>query len=210
MNTKDRIISAAIKNFLNFGYEKTSLASIAEEVGIKKPSIYYHFKNKKELFNISLKNILESLEYNILKSTENCTSSKEMFESLFSTLLEFHIQLSVMIDKKHIKPVNIFATLFSTLDAEDYKNSINNYYNLLNNTIIHILSIGQKRNEIRIDIKKDSICEQIMAWFEGLLILSSLYSSFNFNIAKQEFLDNLWILIGKTKKAKTISLGTKW
>ncbi|MEW9095229.1 MAG: TetR/AcrR family transcriptional regulator [Clostridiaceae bacterium] len=48
--TITQIKKAALLNFTEKGYDGTSLFDIAEEVGIKKQSIYSHFKNKDELF----------------------------------------------------------------------------------------------------------------------------------------------------------------
>ncbi|MDR0270786.1 TetR/AcrR family transcriptional regulator [Paenibacillus sp.] len=47
--TSQQLIEAAILLFAQHGIEKTSLAMIAAEVGITKPSIYYHFASKDEL-----------------------------------------------------------------------------------------------------------------------------------------------------------------
>ncbi|WP_433938668.1 TetR/AcrR family transcriptional regulator [Paenibacillus lautus] len=47
--TSQQIVEAAIGLFAAHGIEKTSLAMIAGEVGITKPSIYYHFASKDEL-----------------------------------------------------------------------------------------------------------------------------------------------------------------
>lgn len=48
--TINEIKKAALLQFIEKGYEGTSLFDIAAEVGIKKQSIYSHFKNKDELF----------------------------------------------------------------------------------------------------------------------------------------------------------------
>lgn len=50
MTTVDKIKAVSLKRFAEGGYEGTSLAHIAEDVGIKKPSIYNHFASKDELF----------------------------------------------------------------------------------------------------------------------------------------------------------------
>ncbi|GGF97805.1 TetR family transcriptional regulator [Paenibacillus albidus] len=44
------IRDAALIHFARNGYEGASLANIAEDVGIKKPSIYAHYKGKDDLF----------------------------------------------------------------------------------------------------------------------------------------------------------------
>lgn len=44
------IRDAALFHFARDGYEGTSLRAIADEVGIKKPSIYAHFSGKEDLF----------------------------------------------------------------------------------------------------------------------------------------------------------------
>ncbi|KOO48854.1 TetR/AcrR family transcriptional regulator [Viridibacillus arvi] len=46
----DEIKEAALKYFTIHGYEGASLSIIAEEVGMKKQSIYSHFKGKDDLF----------------------------------------------------------------------------------------------------------------------------------------------------------------
>ena len=48
--TARRIQDVALKYFAQKGYEGTTLGEIAEEVGIKKPSIYAHFPSKSALF----------------------------------------------------------------------------------------------------------------------------------------------------------------
>lgn len=44
------IKDAALKYFTLHGYEGASLSLIAEDVGMKKQSIYAHFKGKDDLF----------------------------------------------------------------------------------------------------------------------------------------------------------------
>lgn len=48
--SKDKIIASALSKFAKQGYYHTSLAEIAEDVGIRKPSIYAHFPSKEMIF----------------------------------------------------------------------------------------------------------------------------------------------------------------
>lgn len=47
---KQRILDAAFEHFVQHGYEGASLSAIAETVGIRKASIYTHFKSKEAIF----------------------------------------------------------------------------------------------------------------------------------------------------------------
>lgn len=49
MSRREEIKSAAVGHLLRYGYEGTKLADIADEVGIKKQSMYAHFESKKDL-----------------------------------------------------------------------------------------------------------------------------------------------------------------
>lgn len=46
----DRICSAAVTHFAEHGYDASSLNDIAEQVGIRKASLYTHFSGKNELY----------------------------------------------------------------------------------------------------------------------------------------------------------------
>lgn len=49
MNTKEKIFETALDLFSKKGYDSVSLREIAEEVGIKKSSIYSHYKSKEAI-----------------------------------------------------------------------------------------------------------------------------------------------------------------
>ncbi|WP_339176360.1 TetR/AcrR family transcriptional regulator [Solibacillus sp. FSL R5-0691] len=58
--TKEKIIQAAMLNFSEHGYSGGSLAQIAEEVGIRKQSIYTYFKSKDALYLSISKQAMEA------------------------------------------------------------------------------------------------------------------------------------------------------
>ncbi len=223
MSTKDKIIHSAIKNFLNFGFNNTSLSDIAKEVGIKKSSIYYHFKNKEELFTTSIIQILKSLQYQISNSIDTPKSSRHKLETLCSSIIEFNAQLSIIADNTYSNNSNLLNLFSSAISvSEELKFAINDYYSFLKNTILNIIKFGQKNKEIKKDINNESISLQIIAWIDGLFVLSTVYPSFNINSIRQDFYENIWTLLSAEKKPKknffgnkksspkTISLGTKW
>ena len=45
-DTRSRIQDVALQMFIDKGYEATSLREIAEELGVTKAALYYHFDTK--------------------------------------------------------------------------------------------------------------------------------------------------------------------
>jgi AcrR family transcriptional regulator len=58
--SRERILEAASSRFIRRGYSGTTLGSIAAEIGITTPAIYWHFKSKEELFSAALEQVLMS------------------------------------------------------------------------------------------------------------------------------------------------------
>jgi AcrR family transcriptional regulator len=101
MTTSDKIKEVALKLFAYNGYEGTSIADIALEVGIKKASIYSHIKNKEELYVSLLEDVLRwDREY-------------------FSSLMDKNLDKSVM-EKLHLIFIN-YCTIYQK-DPERTKN----------------------------------------------------------------------------------------
>ena len=59
--TRNTIIEKAKSLFIEHGYRGLSMREIAEKVGVSKPALYYHFKDKEELFCAVLNNGLEEI-----------------------------------------------------------------------------------------------------------------------------------------------------
>ena len=51
MSTKEKILETALTLFAQNGYDGTSVEQIAQDVGIKAPSLYKHFKGKEDILN---------------------------------------------------------------------------------------------------------------------------------------------------------------
>ncbi len=62
MNTKKRILDAALTLFAQKGYANVFVAEIAEAVGIKAPSLYKHYKSKQEIFDAILEEMKSSYD----------------------------------------------------------------------------------------------------------------------------------------------------
>lgn len=62
MNTKQKIAKAALELFAQRGYHAVSIRDICKVVQIKESSIYYHYKNKKEILDTLYEEVSELIQ----------------------------------------------------------------------------------------------------------------------------------------------------
>ncbi|WP_257347424.1 TetR/AcrR family transcriptional regulator [Pseudalkalibacillus decolorationis] len=91
--TKSKILDVACKQLAEKGYERTTLSSIAKEVGIKTPSIYAFFKSKEDLFMAVYKDLLEHHFCYIQQSLGQMKNGtvKEMLYQILKDVCDYHL-----------------------------------------------------------------------------------------------------------------------
>lgn len=77
MNTKEKIFNVALDLFSQKGYDSVSLREIAEEVGIKKSSIYSHYRSKEEILMDIFDYFTQQFEYNPIINNEEIKLSED-------------------------------------------------------------------------------------------------------------------------------------
>lgn len=108
--TKQLIIDAALELFSVQGFEATSVGQIADAVGIRKSSLYSHFKSKEEILNT----LLESLSEEYEKNSPLANSSAERNAAAFSTeaiITQVQGQLLFLLHDAHISKVRKLLTI---------------------------------------------------------------------------------------------------
>lgn len=73
MSKKSEILKVSLTHFAKKGYENTSLDDVAKELNITKPALYYHFKNKKTIYNEVFKMEFQK----VLPCIQNITTLKD-------------------------------------------------------------------------------------------------------------------------------------
>lgn len=139
-STYEKMIEISIQNFSKGGYYGTSLKKIAEDLGIKKPSLYNYIENKDYLYELCLKKcteerlkIIEEINIKAEDIEDELISFfiKFLYKSKFSTY--FYIQLSTA-------PKNL-------------SNTINQNNNILSRALI--IKLNQIYEHINLKIPKD-------------------------------------------------------
>ena len=97
----NEIKKSAVVQFVNKGYEETSLDDIVEGIGIKKQSIYSHFKNKEDIF-LQVMNDAVNKEISFVNHFFESRSQVELQEVLFKLLVRYK-ERYLLEDDKNIK-----------------------------------------------------------------------------------------------------------
>lgn len=87
--SRENILDVAERRFSERGFDATSLADIADEVGIRSPSLYKHFINKDEMFVAVLERLLDPY-FDILHRILDVPMDQDQAEVNLRTVLRFY------------------------------------------------------------------------------------------------------------------------
>ncbi|MEG0293514.1 TetR/AcrR family transcriptional regulator [Enterococcus sp.] len=95
----DAILDVAEKLFMSQGYKETSTRQITEQLNISQPALYYHFKNKEDIYYSVMLRLSKHVEGNL-----RAISAQEDLE-----IEEKISQMALFLQRKH--PVNLILML---------------------------------------------------------------------------------------------------
>ena len=84
-----KILEVATHLFAKQGFDGTSLQAIADGVGIRKPSLLYHFPSKAALHQAVLENLLSHWNGVLPKVLMAATSSHGQFDGVVQAMISF-------------------------------------------------------------------------------------------------------------------------
>jgi AcrR family transcriptional regulator len=97
------ILEKALDVFVEEGFENATYQKIADRSGITRTTLYVYFRNKREIFNYSIKQLLSDVEKDIVGVKENTALSypakiKKVFSLILNRLEDNKRLLSVILD----------------------------------------------------------------------------------------------------------------
>ncbi|MCL2196863.1 MAG: TetR/AcrR family transcriptional regulator [Treponema sp.] len=100
---REKILDKALAVFMDDGFENATFQKIADRCGITRTILYLYFKNKREIFNFSLKQLLSSAEENINsihadKSLSSIEKITKVLQAVFKLLEQNRQLLFVVLD----------------------------------------------------------------------------------------------------------------
>lgn len=87
-----RILTEATRLFGLQGYGETSLDAIADAVGIRKPSLLYHFSSKETLREAVVRQMMEQWKDEIPRLLTAAASAQDKFTSTITAVVDFFVE----------------------------------------------------------------------------------------------------------------------
>ena len=140
MDTKQRILLEALRLFSKRGYDAVSVEQIASAVGIKAPSLYKHYKSKKDIFDAIFEDTAKRYEEFIQTISIPVTDSKQdvvVFENITAedlvqkvkSLIEYSLHDEYTSKFRKMMTIEQFRSPeLSKLYSDRYVNQIQNYH----------------------------------------------------------------------------------
>lgn len=164
---KRSIILAAATLFANKGYAGTSVREIVEAAGITKPTLYYYFKNKEDLYIKLMDESMETFAQLLQQSLTRTGNMRERIVGLFCDIFQLfseNVDILRLVNSMIYGPQG--ATPAYTIDA---------CHDHLNLIFSEILSSG---------IAEGELSEENQT--EVLLVLHSLLGSIQCNLVRPD------------------------
>lgn len=178
---KAEILAKSLDLFVEEGYEDVTFQKIADRCGITRTTLYIYFKNKREIFQWSIKQLTNALETSVHGIMEDANlSSKEcliqvankvvdvceenarlfyILQPYFYQLSKSGVDISERIARRVIRMRHIFSTIIiNGIEKGEFKDmsvkDINNLLQSLIESVIFRLSYSSFKNadEVRTSI----------------------------------------------------------
>jgi AcrR family transcriptional regulator len=118
------ILAAARKRFAYYGFSKVTMDEIASDVGLAKPSLYYYFPTKENLFRAVIGHEQEKFTRDIeLMLKNNATAEEKLREFVDMRIRLFRdlVNLSALGVQSWTEVSSIFGDLFKSLEEQELK-----------------------------------------------------------------------------------------
>lgn len=198
-HTKQEIAITALRLFLQNGYERTSLNQIAAEVGITKPAIYHHFKNKDQLFHEVLSLFFREMGKWSKTRFETCRNVKDLLKTFFQMLTGFKETADMLLGKQKGKTQYSFLEVFLSASKKDpsIRRRMEEGFVQTRLFLKQELLKAQRKGEIRKDVDCETLAFMIHALIEGTGLISYIDESVDRGSMGKRMFDNTWKMVSR-------------
>ncbi len=161
VHSREAILTAAERLFVERGYRGISMREIADEVGVTKAALYYHFRDKEQLFMALLDSVLDELAALVEACRAASTSHRAQVEAIVRQIM--------LLPPERRASLRLASQELGNLDAATRQQFVERYHAQFISRITAILAEGVASGEFR------PVDPQVGAW----ALLGMMYPYFH-------------------------------
>ncbi len=163
METREKILTTAVRLFSAQGYANTSLSQVAKEAEVSKALIFWHFDNKESLFRTAVQRTLEPYFINVFDDLQGL-SEVDQIKRLVD---EYYTFVS-----KNLYSVKFFLSLIlrDEQHPDDLAGHMGELQRVFLNLLVDILESGRQKGLFREDISATLDAGLVMSSLHGILV----------------------------------------
>ena len=193
MSTKEKILTVSKAYFASNGYEGTTMAMIAKEVGIRKPSLYSHYSSKADIF----KDVLQLEFETYLSSVKEILSNKNQSAvERMSALFKDHLpgdEKKEMDNEFYYRFIKYPPVEIETYTLSRYRETEAALYEMFDS----VVKEGKEEGKIDASLSCRQIYDTYFIMIDGIDTMKGLYSFEDAKISSE----NVWQVFYRGIKA---------
>ena len=165
----EKIVKAAMKEFLTKGFEKASMKAVADEVGMTSAGLYRHFKDKQDMFSELVKPGIVLVEE--WRDRHKQFSYQEMNQESFEKMWDISSGMNdgaLILDVMYQMP-EVFQLIICCSAGTPYENYIHDMVEEATDEMMIFISVCRENGIKTYDIKRDEMHMLISAYMSALL-----------------------------------------
>ena len=173
--TQKLIINTSFDLFYKNGYAITTIPDIMKVTCLSKGAFYHHFKNKQDIGQRVISDIIKKRIYDgmisPLKDYKQQKTTVLLTDIFTSRLIEFS-----EIEKQLGCPANNLINEVGQTE-KDYRILLREIINLWKDSIIEVLNYGKSTNQIKEDTNAEAVATFLIVSFEGVRGIRKVYDT---------------------------------
>lgn len=164
--TREKLIESAFESFFELGYAETSLSQIAENAGMTRGAIYWHFRDKSELYREVVKLAAEKAD--VVKYAYSLPEDLSYKERMLNLFLFSQNNRYVDFIYKTINQISVYKEFDDLFEMVKLK-KINLFRYFVEETRMHI-----RLEQIRDVMSPEYYASDLYLIFEGLFLTKNV------------------------------------
>lgn len=162
--TRDKILDAAELEFLEAGFSRTTLNSIAKRAGVTRGAIYWHFNDKVALFEAMLERVQLPMESFLCKAVHD---AQPPLDALYQLCRE-----SVLLLSNNPRTQRVYTILFHRCERVAELNDLITRENRMRETmqrqVERLLTQAQESGEVRTNTSAEALAWALKSYIIGI------------------------------------------